>query len=100
MIEVSSYSQSKEIIPIAVNDLLKLLNTQLFLTKTVKELIEGYKDPLMTLAKAFLPGVVKDDKFSIVNGVKSGFMNSNNQSSNLRDLPNINIEISSIFFLK
>lgn len=69
MIEVSSKMHSKEILPSMVNDLLKLLGTKLFETKTVGELIKGYKDPLMSLAKMFLPEVIKDDKFSIVNGV-------------------------------
>lgn len=60
---------SKELVPGMVNDLLKLLGTKLFETKTVKELIGGYKDPLMALAKMFEPELIKDDEFSLVNGV-------------------------------
>ena len=54
-----------------VDDLLRLLNTKLFITKTVGELISGYQDPLMALAKMFLPEVIKDDKFSLINGVRN-----------------------------
>jgi hypothetical protein len=69
MIEVASKMQSKEFVPAMVDDLLRLFNTKLFLTKTVGELISGYQDPLMALAKLFLPEVIKDDKFSLINGV-------------------------------
>ena len=74
MIEVASRMHSKEFVPAMVNDLLRLLDTKLFETKTVKELIGGYKDPLMALAKMFEPELIKDDEFSIVNGVTSIFV--------------------------
>lgn len=64
-----SRMHSKELIPSMVDDLFKVLDTKLFETKTVKELIEGYKDPLMALAKLFMPDLIKNDEFSIVNGV-------------------------------
>lgn len=69
MIEFASHGKSKTIEPLAVDLLLKLFGTELFLTKTVGELISGYKDPLMAMAKTFLPAVVKDDEFSLLNGV-------------------------------
>ena len=69
MVEVASKMHSKELVPSLVNDLLKLLGVKLFETKTVKELISGYKDPLMALAKMFEPGLIKDDEFSLINGV-------------------------------
>jgi hypothetical protein len=50
------------------NALFALFGTELFVTKTVDELIAGYEDPLMALAKQFLPALIKDDKFSLVNG--------------------------------
>lgn len=71
MVEVASRMHSKDLVPAIVNDLLKLLGTKLFETKTVKELIGGYKDPLMALAKMFEPELIKDDEFSLVNGVNS-----------------------------
>jgi len=71
MIEFSTHGKSKTVEPLAIDFVLKLLGTELFLTKTVGELISGYKDPLMTMAKTFLPGVVKDDEFSLLNGVCS-----------------------------
>lgn len=55
--------------PSIVNGLTKFLGTELFLTKTVGELISGYKDPLLALGKMFLPEIIKDDKFSLINGV-------------------------------
>ena len=69
MIETAIKGKSKELEPLAVDFVLKILNTKLFETKTAGELINGYKDPLMTLAKIFLPKIIKDDKFSLINGV-------------------------------
>ena len=71
MIEFSTHGKSKTAEPFAIDLLLKLFGTELFLTKTVGELISGYKDPLMSMAKTFLPAVVKDDEFSLLNGVRS-----------------------------
>lgn len=69
MIEQTARSRFKELGPTLVNTLLAFLGTKLFETKTVGELISGYKDPLMELAKTFLPKIIKDDKFSLLNGV-------------------------------
>lgn len=68
MIEVASRGSSKEIVPEIVDATLKLYNESLFMTKTVGELISGYEDPLLKIAKKFLPQIVKDDKFSLING--------------------------------
>jgi hypothetical protein len=51
------------------NELFKVLKTKLFISKTVKELISGYADPLMSMAHILSPNKVKDDKFSLLNGV-------------------------------
>lgn len=69
MIEQTARSRFKELGPSLVNTLLAFLGTKLFETKTVGELISGYKDPLMELAKTFLPKIIKDSKFSLLNGV-------------------------------
>lgn len=69
MIEQGLKSKSKLIQPAAINELNRMLKTKLFERKTVGELIGGYRDPLMTLAKLFLPKLIKDNKFSLVNGV-------------------------------
>lgn len=89
MIEQASRSRFSELGPTLVNTLLAFLNTKLFLTKTVGELISGYKDPLMELAKAFMPQIIKDDKFSLING-KNGtewqnysMMTGNDYASNV-----------------
>ena len=73
LIETSMHLNSKVIAPELVNLMLKALNTKLFVTKTVGELISGYKDPLMSLAKRFLPKLITSDEFSIING-KNGTM--------------------------
>ena len=46
-----------------------LQNTQLFVNRTVGELVSGYTDPLLSVANAFAPGLLKDAKFSLLNGV-------------------------------
>ena len=61
---------SKVLAPDVVNTVLKELKTPLFETRTVAELISGYKDPLLTFASKFLPKVIKDGQFGIFNGVK------------------------------
>ncbi|CAF0832095.1 unnamed protein product [Brachionus calyciflorus] len=71
MIEQTARSRFKDLGPAFVNTLLALLNTKLFVTKTAGELISGYSDPLMKLAKTFMPQVIKDDKFSLINGKNS-----------------------------
>ena len=51
-----------------INALINLLDVKLFITKTVGQLINGYEDQLMTLAKNFVPNV-KESKFSLIGGV-------------------------------
>lgn len=53
-----------------VNTLIKILDVKLFFTKSVGQLIKGYDDPLMKLAKNFVPNV-KEAQFSLINGVTS-----------------------------
>jgi hypothetical protein len=71
----------------AVNFLLQLLETKLFVTVTVKQLMEGksnisflslikfdlnllgYTDPLIETASIVKPGVLKDNKFGILQAV-------------------------------
>lgn len=49
---------------------IKLFNLKLFMNKTVHELVSGYDDPLMTLAKLSSSDITKKDKFSIVSSVR------------------------------
>ena len=49
---------------------IKLFNLKLFMNKTVHELVSGYDDPLMTLAKLSSSDLSKKDKFSIVSSVR------------------------------
>lgn len=69
MIELSQ-KLSNGLIDSNTNDFfIKLFNSQLFVNKTVAELVHGYEDPLMTLAYVLFPGLVKTNKFSLMNGV-------------------------------
>ena len=52
-----------------VNGLFKLFNTKFFIKKKVSEILSGYKDPLLEMASKFVPDIVKDGTFSIINGV-------------------------------
>jgi hypothetical protein len=69
MIETADKSKSQWITPTAINEIIRAYKTKLFVTKSVGELIRGYKDPLLSLAKLFVPSLVKDNKFSLLNGV-------------------------------
>jgi hypothetical protein len=69
LIETAVHGKSKEFEPFFTNILLDTFKTKLFETKTVGELISGYADPLMTIAKVVLPNIIKDNKFSLLNGV-------------------------------
>ena len=48
---------------------LKLYDIKLFVRKSIKDIISGYDDPLMATTNKFFPGMVKDKKFSLLNGV-------------------------------
>jgi len=60
------------------NRLLNMMGSQLFYKKTVREYVNGYEDPLLKLAKAFLPNMVKSEIFSITNGVSKFFPDISN----------------------
>jgi hypothetical protein len=69
MIELSQ-TYTNGLIGANTNDFFfKFLDTDLFVTRTVGELISGYNDPLMSLANTFLPSLIKEEKFSLMNGV-------------------------------
>lgn len=40
--------------------------TKLFVSKSIKEIVSGYYDPLMHLAKEAVPNAVKEDKFGLL----------------------------------
>ena len=69
---IENILKSKNILTILmINKLFKTLRTKLFITKTVKELLSGYEDPLMEMAHILNPNLVKDGKFSLLNEVSS-----------------------------
>jgi hypothetical protein len=43
--------------------------SEIFIKKSIKDLISGYDDTIMRLANVFLPSLVKDKKFSLLFGV-------------------------------
>ena len=53
-----------------INTVLKLKNSELFVKKTVEDLISGYNDTIMTIAKDLFPYFVKENKFSLLFGVR------------------------------
>ena len=69
MIEVGLQGKYQDLTAEAINLIFKIFRTKIFITKTVEELITGYEDPLLKIAKKYLPNVVTDDKFSMLNGV-------------------------------
>ena len=74
MIEISQKLTSGLIDSNTRDFFIKLFDSQLFVNKTVAQLIHGYNDPLMTLANALFPDLVKVDKFSLMNGVNLLFV--------------------------
>jgi len=71
LVETSLKGKFKDLTAEGINIFFKLYGTKIFETKTVQELISGYKDPLLTLGKIFTPNIVKDDTFSMINGVSN-----------------------------
>jgi hypothetical protein len=59
-----------------MNEIIKLTNSKLFFRHTVKELLSGFKDPLLEIAKIFKPNLVKSSIFSMLNG-KNGTLYQN-----------------------
>lgn len=53
---------------LALNGVLDYLQVKLFLTKTIGQLVNGYTDQLLEFGQSIMPGTVKTDKFSILNG--------------------------------
>ena len=69
MIELS-HETTDGLIDSGTNDFFfKIFETNLFVTRSVGELISGYSDPLLGMASTLLAGIVKNDKFSLLNGV-------------------------------
>ena len=71
MIELSSEVTGGFMGPGLNNFFFSHLETEIFLTKTVGELISGYHDPLLYMANQILPSIVKNEEFSLMNGVNS-----------------------------
>jgi hypothetical protein len=49
-----------------MNGLIKLTNSKLFVRKTVKDLLSGYKDPLLEIVNSILPELVPTAEFSLL----------------------------------
>jgi hypothetical protein len=59
-----------------IQGMLNIMNVPLFKTKTVKELITGFEDPLLNMGKYADPNKVKSSKFSLLND-RNGTINNN-----------------------
>jgi len=68
MIESLMNAQTNAFSVLGINLMFKMLQTKLFVTKTVGQLISGYDDPLMKMASIIMPNQVKNGQFSILNG--------------------------------
>ena len=53
-----------------INGVFALFKTKLFIRKSVGEIISGYRDRLLKVAEYLVPGLVKEDRFSLLNGVR------------------------------
>lgn len=60
---------SKEGMEFLVSGMLQIFNIKLFMTKTVRELIVGYNDPLLNMARFADPKKVKSSKFGLLDEV-------------------------------
>ena len=49
-----------------MNDIIKRTGSKLFVRKTVKQLISGYDDPLLTIANTVFPNLVTSKQFSLL----------------------------------
>ncbi|XP_078667501.1 scavenger receptor class B member 1-like [Branchiostoma floridae x Branchiostoma belcheri] len=59
------FANERDVVKDLTSLLLLLSGEPLFVTHTVGEMLAGYHEPLLTLAKTLLPTVVKDDTFGI-----------------------------------
>ncbi|KAI8512908.1 CD36 [Branchiostoma belcheri] len=59
------FANERDVVKDLTSLLLLLSGEPLFVTHTVGEMLAGYHEPLLTLAKTLVPEVVKDDTFGI-----------------------------------
>ncbi len=56
-----------------VNLINDMFDTRLFISRSIKQLLEGYEDDLLELANEYLPDIVKSSKFSLMLDVRMHF---------------------------
>lgn len=67
MIEDSIIGSTK---PYLVNYLTNMMDTRLFLRRSVGQLMHGYEDDLLDMAKDQMPEKVKSNRFSLMKDVR------------------------------
>lgn len=60
--------------PFLVNYLTGMMDTRLFLRRSVKQLIYGYEDDLLDMAKDQMPEKIKSNRFSLIQDVRFDYL--------------------------
>ncbi len=60
---------SDKISPLIFNVILSINKAKLFTTRTIDEIISGYKDPILVTIKNRFPDIIKDDIFGLLRAV-------------------------------
>ncbi|CAF3173289.1 unnamed protein product [Rotaria socialis] len=84
--EVQFYSKEMQE---GINFFIELLETQLFVNVTVKQLMEGYTDPLIETASKVKPGVLKDDKFGILQARNTSYYQNFTIQTGINDITQV-----------
>ena len=66
---IESTLKNKGLSAAFIEGIFALSGITLFIKKSVKELMDGYQDPLLKYAKMFLPDMVTDDEFGFLKKV-------------------------------
>ncbi|CAF1070688.1 unnamed protein product [Rotaria magnacalcarata] len=84
--EVQFYSKEMQE---GINFFIELLETQLFVNVTVKQLMEGYTDALIEIASKVKPGVLKDDKFGILQARNTSYYQNFTIQTGINDITQV-----------
>ncbi|CAF2494228.1 unnamed protein product [Rotaria sp. Silwood2] len=72
-----------------INFFIELLETKLFVNVTVKQLMEGYTDPLIETASKIKPGVLKDNKFGILQARNNSYYQNFTIKTGINDITQV-----------
>lgn len=74
---------------LALNGILDYLKVDLFLTKTIDQLMKGYDDQLLQLGKQIAPALITTDKFSLLNGENNTMRDNYTIMTGVDDIKNL-----------